>query len=153
MVKKAHFVTGKGGVGKSLVAALLARSLSLKSQHVLLAELSETSFYEDYLDLKTIGYQPTPWLKNIDICQWSGTECLKEYALHLLKIKKLYELLPALYRIRDTELGIRLLTPSERLAIKTATGDANSFPDEYINGPLKSLLTIIAEQVSGAWPM
>ena len=92
MVKKAHFITGKGGVGKSLVAALLARSLSLKSQHVLLAELSETSFYEDYLDLKTIGYQPTPWLKNIDICQWSGTECLKEYALHLLKIKKLYEL-------------------------------------------------------------
>ena len=63
-------------------------------------------------------------------------------------LKKLYELLPALYRIRDTELGIRLLTPSERLAIKTATGDANSFPDEYINGPLKSLLSIIAEQVS-----
>ena len=92
MVKKAHFVTGKGGVGKSLVAALLARFYSLKSQHVLLAELSEISFYKDYLDLTEIQYKPSAWLPNVDISQWSGPECLKEYALHLLKIKKLYEL-------------------------------------------------------------
>lgn len=92
MVKKAHFVTGKGGVGKSLVAALLARFYSLKSQHVLLAELSEISFYKDYLDLNEIQYKPSPWVPKVDVCQWSGTECLKEYALHLLKIKKLYEL-------------------------------------------------------------
>lgn len=92
MVKKAHFVTGKGGVGKSLVAALLARFYSLKSQHVLLTELSEISFYKDYLDLSEIQYKPTAWLPNVDISQWSGAECLKEYALHLLKIKKLYEL-------------------------------------------------------------
>lgn len=92
MVKKAHFVTGKGGVGKSLVAALLARFYSLKSQHVLLTELSEISFYKDYLDLTDIQYKPTAWLPNIDVSQWSGADCLKEYALHLLKIKKLYEL-------------------------------------------------------------
>ena len=92
MVKKAHFITGKGGVGKSLVAALLARFYSLKSQQVLLAELSEISFYKDYLDLNQIQYKPSPWVPNVDVSQWSGTECLKEYALHLLKIKKLYEL-------------------------------------------------------------
>ncbi len=92
MVKKAHFVTGKGGVGKSLVAALLARFYSLKSQQVLLAELSEISFYKDYLNLDQLEYKPSPWVPQVDVCQWSGTECLKEYALHLLKIKKLYEL-------------------------------------------------------------
>lgn len=63
-------------------------------------------------------------------------------------LKKLYALLPALYRIRDTELGIRLLTADEKSQLLALTGDPNSFPDEYINGPLKSLLTIIAEQVS-----
>lgn len=92
MVKKAHFITGKGGVGKSLVAALLARFYSLKSQQVLLTELSEISFYKDYLDLNQIQYKPSVWVPNVDVSQWSGTECLKEYALHLLKIKKLYEL-------------------------------------------------------------
>ncbi len=63
-------------------------------------------------------------------------------------LKKLYELLPALHRIRDTELGIRLLTDAERTTLLAITGDPNSFPDQYINGPLKSLLTIIAEQVA-----
>ncbi len=96
MVKKAHFVTGKGGVGKSLVAAAIARSLSPKSrqseQKILLAELSEASFYDDFLKLDRIGYAPTHWTESIDICQWSGPECLKEYALYLLKIERLYQL-------------------------------------------------------------
>src|SRR3989338_9726967 len=92
MVKKAHFVTGKGGVGKSLVAALLARLYSLKTQQILLTELAEISFYKDYLNLNEISYTPTPWMPGVDVSQWSGEDCLKEYALHLLKVKKLYEL-------------------------------------------------------------
>lgn len=43
--------------------------------------------------------------------------------------KKLYELLPAFYRIRDIELGRKLQSSDE-------------------NGPLKALLSIIAEQVA-----
>ncbi len=92
MVKKAHFVTGKGGVGKSLFAAVLARTLSLENQHVLLTELNETSFYKDYLDLPDVSYKPVPWIKNLDVCQWNPEDCLKEYALHLLKIERLYKL-------------------------------------------------------------
>ena len=92
MVKKAHFVTGKGGVGKSLIAAVLARALSLKSQQILLAELSESSFYQDFFSLPAINYKPTAWIQNVDICQWSGSDCLKEYALYLLKIERIYKL-------------------------------------------------------------
>ncbi|MBC7464547.1 MAG: arsenical pump-driving ATPase [Bdellovibrio sp.] len=92
MVKKAHFVTGKGGVGKSLVAAVLARHFSQKNQHLLLAELSEFSFYKDFLDLPQIRYTPTNWTGLVDVAQWSAQDCLREYALHLLKIQKLYEL-------------------------------------------------------------
>ncbi len=92
MVKKAHFVTGKGGVGKSLIAATIARSLSLNTQKVLLAELSESSFYKDFFHLPAITYRPTRWTANIDICQWSGPDCLKEYAIHLLKVERLYKL-------------------------------------------------------------
>lgn len=92
MVKKAHFVTGKGGVGKSLVAALLARHFSQKNQQILLAELSEFSFYKDFLNLAQIRYTPTKWLDQVQVSQWSAQDCLREYALHLLKIEKLYEL-------------------------------------------------------------
>ncbi|MFZ3229857.1 MAG: ArsA-related P-loop ATPase [Pseudobdellovibrio sp.] len=92
MVKKAHFITGKGGVGKSLLAALLARHFSQKNRHILLAELSEFSFYQDFLKLKQIRYTPTQWTDSVDVCQWGANDCLKEYALHLLKIEKLFEL-------------------------------------------------------------
>lgn len=92
MVKKAHFVTGKGGVGKSLVAAVLAMHFSQKNQQILLTELAEFSFYKDYLPLPQIRYTPTKWMKNVDVSQWSANDCLKEYALHLLKIEKLYDL-------------------------------------------------------------
>ncbi len=96
MVKKAHLITGKGGVGKSLFAAALAQHLSTQSSSkkaaVLLTELSEHSFYRDFLKQPNISYIPKPWKQGVDLAQWSPDDCLKEYALHLLKIESLYRL-------------------------------------------------------------
>ncbi len=95
--QKIHFFTGKGGVGKSLMAASYACMLSEKSDHgpVLLAELTERSFYRDFLGLDNLGYKPIlagKLSKHLSISQWSTNDCLKEYALHLLKIESLYKL-------------------------------------------------------------
>lgn len=99
--QKIHFFTGKGGVGKSLLAASYACALADKTvaatdvSPVLLAELTERSFYKNFLNLDQLGYKPVlaaDLAKNLSICQWSTTECLKEYALHLLKIQSLYKL-------------------------------------------------------------
>ena len=61
MVKRAHLVTGKGGVGKSLFSAVLAYHLSTgkepAKQQILLAELSEMSFYRDYLHQPEINFK------------------------------------------------------------------------------------------------
>lgn len=92
MVKKVHFITGKGGVGKSVVAASFARALSYKNKPILLAELSESSFYKDFLPVPKIAYKPIPWKPHLEVAQWSPEDCLKEYALHLLKIEGLYKL-------------------------------------------------------------
>ncbi len=98
--QKIHFVTGKGGVGKSFLAATLAHHFSQKSemnpnQPVLLAELGEHSFYEHYFDLNSINYKPQS-LKNqqlnFDMALWSGSDCLREYAHYLLKIESLANL-------------------------------------------------------------
>lgn len=84
------FVTGKGGVGKSVLALSLAQKHS-RSQKVLLVELGIRSFYEDFLGI-SVGYKPVSFQKNLDIALWSGPECLREYALHLLKVESLYKL-------------------------------------------------------------
>lgn len=84
------FVTGKGGVGKSTVALAMATKLA-QSKKVLLVELGLRSFYSDFLKL-SVSYKPVNYRKNLDIAMWSGTDCLKEYALHLLKLESLYRL-------------------------------------------------------------
>lgn len=99
--QKIHFFTGKGGVGKSLLAASYACALSDRSSSgtakgpVLLTELTERSFYKNFLNLEHICYKPiqVPEIsKNLSVSQWSTADCLKEYALHLLKIQSLYKL-------------------------------------------------------------
>jgi anion-transporting ArsA/GET3 family ATPase len=88
--QKIVFVTGKGGVGKSVVALALAKKYST-TKKVLLVELGLRSFYADFLNFP-VQYAPSNYQKNLDIAIWSGGECLKEYALHLLKIESLYKL-------------------------------------------------------------
>lgn len=87
-----HFVTGKGGVGKSVVAAALACRRAREGKKTLLVELGNQSFYKDFLGLNQIGYAPTPWRENLSVAIWKGADCLREYALHLLKIQSLYQL-------------------------------------------------------------
>ncbi len=105
--QKIHFVTGKGGVGKSFFAAGLALKIGFaskaqdhnQSEPVLLAEINERSFYTDYLAIPHLGYKPTVFsftLNNekiqLDVALWNAENCLKEYALHLLKVESLYKL-------------------------------------------------------------
>lgn len=123
-----HFVTGKGGVGKSFFAAALAEGLAKKSapqksahKPILLAEFNDHSFYREYLGDKSNYF---------DLAQWTGAECLKEYALHLLKIESLYKLFfgnPISKALIDVSPGLH------ELAI---LGRATSFPRKH-GPPLK----------------
>lgn len=89
---KIIFITGKGGVGKSVVAAATALNLARKGKRTLLVELGNKSFYKDFFDLPQVEYNPLELQKNFFVCMWSGKEALKEYAKHLLKIDSLYKL-------------------------------------------------------------
>lgn len=93
MTQKIHFVTGKGGVGKSLYALSLATQLSKSSgERVLLVELGDKSFYKEFLGLGQVGFQPRALSPKLDLAIWSGQDCLREYAGHLLKIESLARL-------------------------------------------------------------
>ncbi len=86
-----HFVTGKGGVGKSVFSAALALKRARTGTQTLLAELGDSSFYQDFFSVP-VDYQPRSLKPHLDVALWSGAAALKEYAVHLVKIEKLYNL-------------------------------------------------------------
>ncbi|MFP5518809.1 MAG: arsenical pump-driving ATPase [Bdellovibrionia bacterium] len=90
MQKKIHLVTGKGGVGKSVLAAALALRESQRGSS-LLAELGDRSFYQDFLGLGPVSYHPTRY-QSVDVVLWSGADCLREYAKYLIKVDSLTKL-------------------------------------------------------------
>ena len=84
------FVTGKGGVGKSVVAAATALQFARQGHNVLLAEMGSRSFFGPLLNLP-VGVQPGAWMHNIDIARWDVESTLREYIAHYLPIKALAE--------------------------------------------------------------
>lgn len=92
MKQEIHFVTGKGGVGKSAVAAALALKKSREGLRTLLIEMGDQSFFQDYFELPSVRFKPAPLRENLDVALWSGQDCLREYALYLIKVEALYRL-------------------------------------------------------------
>lgn len=92
MKQQIHFVTGKGGVGKSAYAASLALHYAKTKAKVLLVELGESSFYQDYLGVSEVRFQPQKTQWGFDIALWSGNEALREYAQYLIKVETLAKL-------------------------------------------------------------
>ena len=84
------FVTGKGGVGKSVVAAATALQFARRGHNVLLAEMGSRSFFGPLLDLP-VGVEPVLWQQNIEIARWDVESTLREYISHYLPIKALTE--------------------------------------------------------------
>ena len=92
MVQEIHFVTGKGGVGKSLMAAALAHQKAESGQKTLLVELGDQSYFAHFFGLDKVSYEPKNIQQNLDIAIWNGSESLREYARYLLKIETLFQL-------------------------------------------------------------
>lgn len=80
-------VTGKGGVGKSMVAAASALQLARRGASVLLVELGERSFYGPLLKLD-VGYERVTWRENVAIERWDMESALRELLAHYLLMSK-----------------------------------------------------------------
>ncbi len=89
--QKIVFVTGKGGVGKSTMALSVAEAHSKMGRKVLLVELGDTSFYENFLSFKYDG-ELFKYSDSIDIALWDGHNSLKKYIVHYIKINKVVDL-------------------------------------------------------------
>ncbi|MCC6137939.1 MAG: hypothetical protein IT287_04860 [Bdellovibrionaceae bacterium] len=84
---KVYFVAGKGGVGKSTMAAFFARREASKGKKTLLVEMGPWSYYQKWwpnMPAPTYSPQRTPY--GFDWAMWTGEDCLKEYVGHLVKV-------------------------------------------------------------------
>ena len=90
--KRIVFVTGKGGVGKSLVAAAIAQEQANAGRRVLLAEIGDVSYFKDFWNLPVVDHVPRKLDRGFDLALWSGESSLREYVLFYLKIETLYRL-------------------------------------------------------------
>lgn len=90
--KRLIFVTGKGGVGKSVCAAAIAYSEARKGRKVCLFELGGESFYEPFFETRGIQYDPIEVMPDVHISLLTPDQCIREYALQFLKVPKLYDI-------------------------------------------------------------
>ena len=91
MNQKIHLITGKGGVGKSTLASVLAMDLAKDGQRVLLVELGAVSEFSQLFQTP-IGFHPTEIQANLYVSRWTGFECLKEFLIRYLRLSKVVEL-------------------------------------------------------------
>ncbi len=123
-LKEIHFVTGKGGVGKSVVACSLASELAQKGKKTLLVEIGDHSFYS-FLFKRSIKYQPSSLAPQLEVAHWSAQECLKSYALSLLKVEALYRL------FFENPVTRSLIQVAPSLAELAITGQITSSPRRH----------------------
>ncbi|MEQ1664507.1 MAG: ArsA-related P-loop ATPase [Bdellovibrionales bacterium] len=84
-------VTGKGGVGKSAIAAAIAQKHAHSGQNTLLVELGDQSYFTHIYHRK-IDYHPVEIFKNFSVALWNGESCLREYVRYLIKFEKVADL-------------------------------------------------------------
>jgi anion-transporting ArsA/GET3 family ATPase len=137
------FVTGKGGVGKSTVAAGIALSQALAGKRCLLVELGNQSFFKDYFQLTSVGYEPQNLRPGLDLALWSGPECLREYAKHLLKIESLYRL------FFENPVTRALVNVAPGLPEISILGKITSGPPRFVGPPLPYDCLVIDAYATG----
>jgi anion-transporting ArsA/GET3 family ATPase len=73
------FVTGKGGVGKSTVAAALAWLASLRGKRVLVIEVDNKGDLTDMFEHRRVGFEPVQVASGISVLTMDTEASLREY--------------------------------------------------------------------------
>jgi anion-transporting ArsA/GET3 family ATPase len=80
------FVTGKGGVGKTTVAAALARSLADQGKRVWLCSVDDRPDLAEAFGLPTLAMKPTPVDERLSVSVMNTESALREYLQLFVKV-------------------------------------------------------------------
>jgi anion-transporting ArsA/GET3 family ATPase len=85
-------VVGKGGVGRSTVAAAIAGQLAARGKKTLLFETNANDRFGSYFDKPPVGEAVTQLSTNLWAVNTNPAAALAEYGLMILKFKSVYEM-------------------------------------------------------------
>jgi len=85
-------VVGKGGVGRSTVAAAIAGQCAAQGKKTLLYETSANDRFGDYFGKPPVGETPSQLAPNLWAVNATPASALAEYGLMILRFKSVYEM-------------------------------------------------------------
>lgn len=90
--KRLVLVLGKGGVGRSTVAAAIAGRCAAAGRKTLLYETNANDRFGNYFDKPPVGTQLAPLAPNLWAINATPASALEEYGLMVLRWKSVYEM-------------------------------------------------------------
>jgi anion-transporting ArsA/GET3 family ATPase len=86
------YVTGKGGVGKSMTAMLIGEALASIGKKCILVEVNDNKVLPHYYEKKPLEYEVLQLVSNLYCLSISPEKAIHEYLLQQLKFKKIVDL-------------------------------------------------------------
>ena len=91
--KRLVFVTGKGGVGKSTVAAALGVAAARRGKRAIICEVAQQERMSRVFERQGVGYHETEIAPNLFGFSIDPQRALEEYLLLQIKVRPLYDLM------------------------------------------------------------
>ena len=91
--KRLIFVTGKGGVGKSTVAAALGVVAAREGKRAIVCEVAQQERMSRFFDRQGVGYHETEIAPNLFAFSIDPQRALEEYLLQQIKVRPVYDLM------------------------------------------------------------
>jgi anion-transporting ArsA/GET3 family ATPase len=112
--KRLILVGGKGGVGRSTVAAAIATLSASRGRKTLLFEANANDRYGSYFGKPPVGAEITQLAPNLFAVNTTPAAALEEYGLMILKFKKVYDMI---FENRITKAFIRAVPGMDDYAV------------------------------------
>lgn len=90
--KRLILVLGKGGVGRSTVAAAIAGQCAARGRRTLLYETNANDRFGNYFDKPPVGTDPVQLLDKLWAVNATPASALAEYGMMILRFKSVYEM-------------------------------------------------------------
>jgi anion-transporting ArsA/GET3 family ATPase len=91
--KRVIFLTGKGGVGKSTVAAALGVAAARAGKRTIVCEVAQQERMSRFFERQGVGYHETEIAPNLFAFSIDPQRALEEYLLLQIKLKPVYDLM------------------------------------------------------------
>lgn len=115
LARQLHYVCGKGGVGKSVVACALAKAFHDDGKSVLLVQVNAADSHSRLIETSVIGAEIREIERGFSVVNSTPAAAMKEYALMTLRFEALYR---TVFENRLTKAFLRFLPSLPELTIQ-----------------------------------